>query len=111
MAALPAMRSLLTLSAQFQSNRLRAIPPEIGRLTALQILLVAYNNLTVLPREMGQLRALDILAVSWIGDAKPHCLTAAAVEQQRADVAAVRALRAAGASRASGASSNLLRRL
>eukprot|EP00741_Cyanophora_paradoxa_P015983 tig00000042_g15429.t1 len=41
------------------------LPPEIGRLTALQALGVGHNRLTALPPEIGCLKALQEL---WVGN-------------------------------------------
>ena len=45
----------------FTTTSLRALPPEIGRLTALMALGLAYNRLTAVPPEIGQLTALTEL--------------------------------------------------
>jgi hypothetical protein len=45
-------------------NRLTALPPEIGRLTALEGLNLSGNRLTTLPPEIGQLTALQHLDLS-----------------------------------------------
>lgn len=42
---------------------LNRLPPEIGRLTALQHLLLNDNQLSMLPPEIGQLAALELLSL------------------------------------------------
>jgi Leucine rich repeat len=48
-------------SLDLSGNQLTALPPEVGRLTALQRLDLGKNQLTALPPEIGQLTALQRL--------------------------------------------------
>lgn len=45
------------------NNQLRTLPPEIGRLTGLTLLALSANQLTSLPPEIGQLKALQQLSL------------------------------------------------
>ncbi len=45
-------------------NRLRSLPPEIGKLKRLRTLILTFNDLTELPSEIGQLTNLETLFVA-----------------------------------------------
>jgi hypothetical protein len=46
-------------------NGLTSLPPEIGRLTNLQVLICSVNQLTSLPPEIGHLTNLRVLSCLW----------------------------------------------